>query len=64
MIRRLIRSSAALAVFAGLAAASACGQSGPLYLPHKQPAPASAPASATAPATAGANAASPAVAGR
>jgi len=39
MNRRLIRSVAGLAVLAGLLAASACGQSGPLYLPHRHPAP-------------------------
>lgn len=48
MNHRLIRSAASLAVLAGLLAVSACGQSGPLYLPHRQPAPAPATAASSA----------------
>lgn len=52
MIRRLIRAAAGIVFMAGAASLSACGQSGPLYLPppgKHAPAPATAAGTSNAP---------------
>ncbi|MGA7965552.1 MAG: lipoprotein [Gammaproteobacteria bacterium] len=62
MNRRLIRAASAIALIAGAAAVSGCGQSGPLYLPPPakhaptpaathSPAPVTAASTIPAPAT-------------
>ncbi|HYW77718.1 MAG TPA: lipoprotein [Gammaproteobacteria bacterium] len=52
MKRRLIQTAAGFALCAGVVLLSACGQSGPLYLPasHAAPAPATSASTIAAPA--------------